>query len=85
MVRELLVKNNHRATVESVPSTVLEAAIEGKEKGLLDEIKKSMTDQDLLDVIESTRVLKEAQAKEDSPEAKATLPQLNVRLEPIFM
>lgn len=45
MVRELLVKNNHRATVESVPSTVLEAAIEGKEKGLLDEIKKSMTDQ----------------------------------------
>lgn len=35
--------------------------------------------QDLLDVIESTKVLKEAQAKEDSPEARATLPMLSVR------
>lgn len=34
--------------------------------------------QDLLDVIESTKLLKEAQAKEDSPEAKASLPTLAV-------
>lgn len=34
--------------------------------------------QDLLNVIESTKLLKEAQAKEDSPEAKASLPTLAV-------
>lgn len=45
VVRDMLVKNKHRATVESIPSTSMEAAIEGKEKGILDEIKKSMSDQ----------------------------------------
>lgn len=35
--------------------------------------------QDLLNVIESTKLLKEAQAKEDSPEAKASLPTLAVK------
>lgn len=45
IVKELLVKNGHRATVESVPNTELEAAIDGKEKGKLDEVKKSMSDQ----------------------------------------
>lgn len=39
----------------------------------LDKYKK-----DLLNVIESTKLLKEAQAKEDSAEAKATLPTLSV-------
>ena len=34
--------------------------------------------QDLEDVIESTKLLKEAQAKEDSAEAKASLPTLSV-------
>ncbi|CAM9788118.1 unnamed protein product, partial [Hapterophycus canaliculatus] len=78
IVKELLVNNGHRATVESVPNTELEAAIDGKEKGKLDEVKKSMSDQDLLNVIESTKLLKEAQAKEDSAEAKASLPTLAV-------
>lgn len=39
----------------------------------LDKYKK-----DLLNVIESTKLLKAAQAKEDSAEAKATLPTLSV-------
>ncbi|CAN0127407.1 unnamed protein product [Ectocarpus sp. 6 AP-2014] len=78
IVKNMLVNNGHRATVESVPNTELEAAIDGKEKGKLDEVKKSMSEQDLLNVIESTKLLKEAQAKEDSPEAKASLPTLAV-------
>lgn len=45
IVKDMLVKNGHRATVESVPNTELEATIDGKEKGLLDEVKKSMSDQ----------------------------------------
>lgn len=45
IVKDLLVKNGHRATVEGVPNTELEASIDGKEKGLLDKIKKSMSDE----------------------------------------
>lgn len=45
IVKDLLVNNGHRATVESVPNTELEAAIEGTEKGKLDAVKKSMSDQ----------------------------------------
>lgn len=45
IVKDLLVKNGHRATVEGVPNTELEASIDGKEKGVLDEIKKSMSDE----------------------------------------
>lgn len=41
----MLITNGHRATVESTPNTELEALIDGKEKGLLDDIKKSMSDQ----------------------------------------
>lgn len=45
IVKNMLVNNGHRATVESVPNTELEAAIDGKEKGKLDEVKKSMSDE----------------------------------------
>lgn len=45
MVKDLLVNNGHRATVESVPNAELEATIDNREKGQLDEIKKSMSDQ----------------------------------------
>ncbi|CAN0073728.1 unnamed protein product, partial [Laminaria digitata] len=45
MVKNLLVKNGHRATVESVPNTELEATIDGKEKGLLQGVKDGMSDQ----------------------------------------
>lgn len=41
----MLVNNGHRATVESIPSLELEAEIEVKEKGKLDQIKQSMSDQ----------------------------------------
>ena len=45
IVKELLVKNGHRATVEGVPNTELEASIDGKEKGLLQGVKDDMSDQ----------------------------------------
>lgn len=45
IVKNMLVNNGHRATVESVPNTELEAVIDGKEKGKLDEVKKSMSEQ----------------------------------------
>ena len=45
IVKDLLVNNGHRATVESVPNTELEAVIDSTEKGKLDAVKKSMSDQ----------------------------------------
>lgn len=44
LVKDMLLSNGHRATVESVPNTGLEAVIENQEKGVLDEIKKSMSE-----------------------------------------
>ncbi|CAN0406966.1 unnamed protein product, partial [Discosporangium mesarthrocarpum] len=45
MVREMLVENGHRATVESIPNPLLEEAIDSREKGRLAEIKKSMSNE----------------------------------------
>ncbi|CAM9175888.1 unnamed protein product, partial [Ascophyllum nodosum] len=45
VVRDLLVNNGHRATVESIPNLALEAEIDDKEKGKLDQIKQSMSDE----------------------------------------
>ena len=45
VVRDLLVNNGHRATVESIPNLALEAEIDDKERGKLDQIKQSMSDE----------------------------------------
>jgi Zn-dependent M16 (insulinase) family peptidase len=41
-------------------------------------VKESLSEADIDHIIESTRKLKEAQEKEDSPEAKASLPRLSL-------
>ncbi|CAM9450782.1 unnamed protein product [Chrysoparadoxa australica] len=79
MLQDLIVNNGHRCTVEMKPSTTLGAEIEAAEAKKLAEIKKGMTETDLLSIIDSTKELKAAQAAEDSPQAKATLPKLSLK------
>ena len=43
------------------------------------EIKSKLSDEDLEEVIEKTKTLKELQAKEDSPEDRATIPSLELK------
>jgi len=78
LITRFLVENNHRATVEMIPDTTLEAKQQESELAKLEEIKNSMSQADFLRVIEDTKALKEAQAAEDSPEAKASLPKLSL-------
>ena len=42
-------------------------------------IKESLSTKEITDIIESTRLLKEAQLAEDSAEAKASLPRLSLQ------
>jgi Zn-dependent M16 (insulinase) family peptidase len=78
MVRELLVENTHRTTVELAPSKTLEEEQVADERDRLVAIKEKLTDDDLEEIIENTKKLMALQAAEDSPEDRATIPSLEL-------
>jgi len=77
-IKEFLLNNNHRVTVEMVPSKTLEEEQLQSEKDRLAAIKASLTDDELDQIIKKTIELKEMQAAEDSAEARATIPKLGL-------
>lgn len=77
LLKRLLVDNVHRVTVDMTPDTTLEAKMEEEEANRLAEIKAAMSPEQLQLVMDTAKILREAQEKEDSPEAKATLPSLS--------
>jgi len=78
MINEYLLNNNHRVTVEMVPSKTLEAEQLKEEEDRLAAIKESLAEDELDDIIKKTVALKELQAAEDPPEARATIPSLEL-------
>jgi len=78
LITKYILKNGHRLTVEMKPDVTLEEKQQKEEEEKLAKIKAGMTDADLEKVIEATSTLKAAQAAEDSPEAKATIPRLSL-------
>jgi hypothetical protein len=78
LLRKYIVSNQHRVTVEMVPDTELEASNLEKEADKMKHIKSKMSEKDIEDVIETTRQLKAAQEAEDTPEARATIPRLDI-------
>jgi Zn-dependent M16 (insulinase) family peptidase len=78
LLKKFIVDNEHRVTMELKPDADLEAKVVEEEVQRLQKIKETLTEEQIRDVIESTKVLKEAQAREDSPEARATLPRLDL-------
>lgn len=78
MVRDLLVANTHRTTVELKPSKTLEEEDLKEEQSRLDAIKKQLSDEDLESIMTKAKELQELQAAEDSPEARATIPRLTL-------
>jgi Zn-dependent M16 (insulinase) family peptidase len=78
MITEMLVENKHRTTVEMVPSKTLEEELLKEEQDRLAKIKASLSEEELEEIIAKTKKLKELQAAEDSPEARATIPQLQL-------
>jgi hypothetical protein len=77
-ISEYLVKNTHRATIEMIPSTTLEQEQLKEEADRLATIKSSLSDDDLEDIIKKTSELKAFQAAEDPPEARSTIPSLEL-------
>jgi len=78
MVKEFLLENSHRTTVEMFPSTTLEEEQLTEEKDRLAKIKESLKEEDLQSIIDTTAELKKLQAAEDSPEARGTIPSLDL-------
>lgn len=78
MIKEMLVKNLHRTTIEMVPSKTHESELLKEEQERLEKIKASLSDEEIDNIIDTTKKLKELQASEDSPEARATIPKLTL-------
>jgi len=78
LAKKYLVENKHRSTVEMVPSKTLEAEQLKEEQDRLADIKKSLSEEEVQDIIIKTKALKELQAAEDQPEARATIPSLEL-------
>jgi presequence protease len=78
MTKQYLADNMHRSTVEMAPSKTLEEELLKEEQERLAAIKKSLSEDELQGIIDNTLKLKELQAAEDSPEARATIPSLEL-------
>lgn len=84
LIKKYLVENNHRVVVEMIPDAELEVKRVQDEEKMLAAVKASMNDQQIAEVIEMSKALKEAQEAIDSPEAKAKLPKLGLEdIDPI--
>lgn len=77
-IKEYLIENKHRVTIEMVPSKTLEEQQLKEEEDRLAAIKASLSDSELDEIIEKTTELKRLQAAEDSPEDRATIPTLEL-------
>ena len=77
-MKDLLLQNKHKVTLEMVPDTELEKAQVADEEARLAEVKAAMSEEDIENVISETSRLKAAQAAHDSPEQLATIPTLTL-------
>lgn len=78
LVRKYFLDNTHSSIVALIPKKGL---LEKKEKELvkkLSEYKKSLSDEELCELVKSTKELKEYQQKEDSPEDLKCIPLLEI-------
>lgn len=78
LLKKYFVNNTHRVVVEMIPDKELENQQNQAEEKQLQSIKSSMSPAQLEEIIKSTKSLREAQERVDSPEARATLPKLGL-------
>merc|ERR1711871_262887 len=78
LIEKYLVINTHRVTVNMIPSNSLEEEKIASERKKMNDIKNSFSSDQLEAIVENTKKLQEQQAREDSPEAKATVPKLGM-------
>lgn len=78
LLRERIVENTHRTTVQLKPSKSMEEDIVKEEKERLAAIKSKMSEEELESVQNTAEELKKLQAAEDTPESRATIPSLKL-------
>jgi Zn-dependent M16 (insulinase) family peptidase len=78
LIRDHMVTNRHRVTVLLKPDPDLRERQEADERARLDAARAAMSNDELYQVIEDTRALKQIQETPDPPEALATIPTLTL-------
>ncbi|MGI6608586.1 MAG: insulinase family protein [Erysipelotrichaceae bacterium] len=78
LIEKYLLNSVHHASVLMVPSTTIEAQKQQELENKLAEYKKSLSQQDIEDLISFNNQLLQWQSKEDSSEVKAMLPTLEL-------
>ncbi|SMC24090.1 pre-sequence protease. Metallo peptidase. MEROPS family M16C [Desulfacinum hydrothermale DSM 13146] len=71
-------ENPHRTTLILEPDAELERRREEEESRRLQAIKESLSPEQIQQIVEETRLLREMQQKPDPPEALATIPRLRL-------
>ena len=78
LIRRYLLDNPHRSTVILEPDTLLREREEAEEQEQMEALRRSMTFEELADIVRNTLELRKLQETPDSPEALATIPLLKV-------
>ncbi len=78
LIRQYLIGNLHHTTVILKPDAKAGGERDAAEKARLEQARAAMSQDELLKVIENTRLLKQRQETPDPPEALATIPVLKL-------
>lgn len=78
LIKKYVLDNTHKVVVDMKPDSEFENNRQGAEAAHLAQVRGDMSPADLEAVVRTTRELLVVQAAEDSPEAKATLPRLEL-------
>lgn len=76
LIRKFLLDNKHRSVVVLVPKPGLGEKQEAKVRKQLRQMKASLTESQIQELVKTTQTLQARQMEPDSPEALASLPQL---------
>lgn len=78
LIQRYFLDNPHRTTVLLEPDPRLQSRLETEERARLQAVRDSLSEDDLLTIVENTKKLKEMQETPDTPEALATIPVLKL-------
>ena len=78
LIRKYLIDNPHRVTVNLLPNTTLQAEMDQEEQSKLDVLRKSMTEDDISELMKKTQELKTHQETPDPAEALKCIPTLDL-------
>lgn len=76
LLKKYVLDNTHRTTIVLEPDTGLKERIESEELERLSAARQSFTQEQLAEIVENTKILKELQETPNDPEVLASLPSL---------